>query len=195
MTLGTKQDYAQHRKCSKSYLSKKGIKEMLEQAMVVDPADGKKKIDFEKADALFSQSRDPARYMGKETSQPLRSETAIDGAPQTFAAPAPGSYESERTRSMRIKAEREELDLLERKKELIPVAATMLAINAAGAQIKEFLQSRNTRLSEQAATMTNPREIKAMLDEDDRTIFKAINDDFLRRIAPYISPEHQPAIN
>lgn len=59
--LGTKKDYADLRGWNKAYLSKADVKERLAGAMVIDTADGKKKLDFDKADKIFEETADPAR--------------------------------------------------------------------------------------------------------------------------------------
>ncbi len=195
MTYGNKKEYAAHRGCKPAYVSKKGIKELVAQAMEIDPSDGKLKINFEKADQILASASDPARaeFKNSNTNPEIKTGPAADQP--SPAAPAAGTYHDSKTRRALVDAEKAELDLMERKKQIMPVAGAITAVNAAGAAIKEYLQARNTRLSEQAATMTNPREIKAMLDADDRALFETINHDFLRRISPYLEEDLQPAIN
>ncbi len=188
MTYGNKKEYAAHRGVTPAYVSKKGIKELIEQAMEIDPSDGKRKINFEKANAIIANAADPARAEFKKENLATDKSAGAETKPPA-AGPAPGSYHDGKTRLAQINAEKAELDMLERKKQIMPVAGTIQALNAAGSTIKEFLQARNTRLSEEAASMTNPREIKAMLDADDRAMFEAINDDFQRRIEKYTGGE------
>lgn len=199
MPLMTKKDYAARgiaqtdgtfRAVSKAYLSKRETKERLKDAMV--KTDKGELIDSEKADAIFQSTRDPARYMAAASAnKPTQAESPASSS----AAPAPGSYESERSRSMRVRAEMDELELSMKKKELVSVSAVSAAIIAAGSTIREHLQSRNTRISELAATMSNPREIKKALDDDDRTMFSLINNDFSQRISDILGDSPSAATN
>lgn len=194
MTYGSKKEYAAHRDVSPAYISKKGIKELVEQAMEIDPSDGKKKINFERADQILADAADPARADFKKSSAPAKEESETETKAQP-SAPAPGSYHDGKTRLAQINAEKAELDLLERKKGLLPVTTTIAAIAAAGSLIKEHLQGRNTRIAESASSMTNPREIKAMLDADDRVMFETINNDFQQRLSSFIGEGPTTAAN
>lgn len=186
VTYGNKKEYAAHRGCSAAYISKKGIKELVEQAIETDPSDGKTKINFEKADALIRDTGSPAHQAAKESAAEIQAASSEVARP----APAPGSIYDSKERIAKINAEKAEMELLERKRELMPVNQTIAAIKAAGATIKEYMQARNMRLAEQAATMTNPREIKAMLDADDLNLFETINNDFQRRVEEYIGGDN-----
>lgn len=176
--LGTKEQYAARgirqpdgsfRPVTKAYLSKKKNLLMLEPAMEIDPADGKRKINFETADALFLKNRDPSRFVGQKKNQdfPAAEET----------------YESVKRRQALVKLEQEMMDLAERKDQTLPRAETMAAVSAAFLAIREKLQARNRSLSEQSSTMTDVREINAMLDASDRMLLETVSDEFMRRVS------------
>jgi hypothetical protein len=181
MALMTKSDYAKHRGCTKAYLSKPAIVDRLKLAMVAD-AQGRMLVDSEKADAIFAEARDPSKYLGRQ--MPADSGRRLVKA---------DGYEATRTRREQLKVQEAELDLAERKRQTVARSGVVSAGAAAGQLIRGHLQARNRRLAELAATMTDARAIKQMLDDDDRTMLETVSDDFVRRIQG--AGDEQPTVN
>lgn len=165
--------------CSAANISKQ--LERLRPAIV--EVDGKEKIDSEKADEILKMNRDTARYRGPGDSN------------SGDATPSPGSMDDIRRQQALAKLAEQQLDLAQRKGETLPRAATMATVAAAATSIREHLQARNRRLAEQAATMTDAREIKAMLDKDDRAMLEMISHDFMQRISPGSEGDHEYTVN
>jgi hypothetical protein len=186
MALMTKSAYAKHRvaqghQCSKQFLAKPAIVERLRPAMVAD-AEGRMLVDSDKADAIFAETRDPSKYLGRATAgEPKARLTRPDG------------YEAMRTRREQLKVQEAELDLAERKRQTIARSGVVAAGATAGQLIRGHLQARNRRIAELAATMTDAREIKQMLDADDRVMLETVSDDFMRRIQG--AGDEQPTVN
>lgn len=176
MKLGTKQQYAAHRGCTKAYLSKPEIVERLRPAMVSDPASGRLLVDFEKADALFVQHRDPSRFLGRTAALGPRPTRDADGKPNTFET-------TKHDREL-LKLEQDQMNLLDRKSQTLSRKDTEAACAAAGQLLRDSLQSRNQRLADKAATMKDAREIKIMLDAADRSMIETVNDALVRRLFP-----------
>lgn len=169
--LGTKSQYAAKKGFSKAYLSKRGVKTMLEAAIEIDPADGKRKLNFEKADALFEKNRDPSRYLNKPENRRLQ-------------GPAEGSFEDAKRQRELLKLEREQMDLLERKGQTLSRQAVEDAFAAAGHILRDELQARTKRSAEKASTMKDARAIQIMLDEQDRAALQAMTDALKRKLFP-----------
>ena len=169
----TKKDYAARRGCSPAYLSKKETAARLAPAMVRGE-NGAWMIDSDIADKIFKDTADPARKIGKAGG----AKTAAGGS----AAPEAGTYENVRTESALVKLEHERLDLAARKGQTVPRHSVYEAAAGAGQAIREYLRGRNQRIAEQASTMTDARQIRAMLEESDRVMLQMISDDFMRRI-------------
>ncbi len=165
----TKAEYARRKNWDRSYLSQAEALSKIAPALTTVSRPGKKDremIIVDIADKIFAGNTDPSKVR-KITQE---------------AAPADGSFTSTKTEREKVRLESESLDLAERKGQTLPRAQTTAAVAAAGTQIREHLQARNRRIAEQASTMTDPREIKAMLDNDDRAMLEMISHDFLRRI-------------
>jgi hypothetical protein len=188
--LGTKAQYAARgiknpddtfRQVSKAYLSKAGVKEMLEGALVQDPNNSNKKLlDFDKADELFAKNADAARAevvakrnaAGNGKSNPEDEDTGE------------ATYTQIRNNKELAKLEQVRLDLLERKAETISRQSVLDATAAAGQKIQEHLRACSRRLSEKVATMTDAREIKTVIDEEIRRTLETVSDDLERKLNP-----------
>lgn len=175
---GSKAEYARLRGWSKAYLSKADVKERLAPAEFVDPNDGKKKIDFDKADEIFAQTSDPARNKAAASAeQDMPSETSTD-----TGNPAGGGFHNIKTSREALKLHNETLDYEERRGSLIRMDETINAMTNAGKILQERLKSRNKRIAEQIQTISDPLVIKTKLDESDREILKEISDALAERI-------------
>lgn len=182
MAAISKTEYAARIGVTKAYLSKRSVKDRLAPAMVL--VDGKLMIDADLADAIFAKTRDPSRYLGKKKP---------DRAPQRPSAPssavepdadlAPGeSFEKTKQQRESVKLEQDRLNLAARKGQTLPKQDVERACLAAAQAIRHHLRARNRHIAEKAATMDEAREIKVMLDEDDRGMFEFLSHEFARKL-------------
>ena len=187
MPLMTKADYAARgikqydgsfKKCSKAYLSKGAMKARLEPAMRAD-TDGVLKIDSDMADQILRETKDPSRSMSH-----------MKPTPGT-ASPKTGTFEAVRTDRERAKLENEQLDLAERKGETMSRVEVVRAVMAAGQIIKDQLKNNSRRLAEKFSTMTDVREIRSVMEQENSALLTQISNDFLRRL-PNIDIEREP---
>jgi hypothetical protein len=168
--FGTKAEYAKHRGCSKAYLSKPDVAERLEAATERDPADGKWKINFDKANEILAATSDPAR---------AKPAPASEVAPESNT---PGFHD--------IKTRREELkftsDLIELQRQLGNTLDRQKTVDACtwwGKSVMDALKARNRRMGEILSTLNDPREIRAALDKSDYETFRSLSDDFRRKLS------------
>lgn len=182
MTLLTKTEYALHRGVSKAYISKKNIRALLAPATEKD-TEGREKINVEKADAILDQNTDGQR---NKRSKPKGGRQAGGDGDKAAASPAPeeNSYEATRRRHEEIKLENSQIDLEQKKGSLIFRDEVERACAAAGQLIREHLTARNRHIADKAATMTDARAIKAMLDEADRLMLETVSNDIVRKLFP-----------
>ena len=186
----TKSDYAGLKDWNKSYLSKKSVKARIAPAMVGDL------IDADIADEIFKTTTDTAKVRKSQPKiQPPNDSVEPGTAPPPTGAPEPGSMDHIRRQQAQAQLDKQLLDLAERKGQTLPRAETMAAVAAAGTALREHLQSRNRRLAEQASTMKDAREIKAMLDADDRAMLEMISHDFMRRVSGEEEGAGEPTVN
>lgn len=181
MTLVTKSEYALHRNVSPAYISKKNIKALLAPAIEADPKTGREMINLEKADQLLDQNTDSQR---NKHNKPQNPETGGGG---NKAAPSNGadSYETIRRTHEEAKLQHTLLDLEQKKGNLLFRDEVERACAAAGQMIREHLSSRNRHIADKAATMTDARAIKALLDEADRMMLETVSNDILRKLFPH----------
>lgn len=196
MPLMTKSEYAAYLGVSRAFISKKSTKEKLVSAEVVSDL-GKTLIDSDLADKIFKITEDPARAPFRKRKD---TKTEVVDIPDAGFSDEEDTgllrgYEKSRAEREAIKVEHSKLDLLQRKGETVLRQDVVRAVSNAGAAIREHLQARNRRLAEQASTMRDAREIKAMLDADDRAMLEMISDDFLRRVSDSGSGGQPPTIN
>lgn len=170
--LLTKTEYAVHRGVNKAYISKKNIKALLEPAMETDPADGKIKVNVEKADKILNENTDTKRQQ-KPLTPPAAEESSEDN-----------SYEATRRKHEQIKLESAQLDLEQKKGNLLFKDDVERAISAAGQQIREHLTLRNRAIADKAASMTDAKAIKSMLADDDRRMLETVSNDIIRKLYP-----------
>jgi hypothetical protein len=177
MPLMTKAEYARHRGCSKPFISKSLDK--LATAIVLDEK-GRERIDSEKADAIFAANRDPSRSLpgatGQRRGKPADDETGDD------VLPGDEGFTATKTKRERVKLEHEQINLAERKSQLVPRDGVVAAGAKAGQMIREQLRETNRDLAEKLATMNDTRAILVALEERDRRILGTVSDDFMRRI-------------
>lgn len=179
MTLVNKQQYAVHRGCTKAYLSKKSVKELLAKAMEVDPADGKLKVNLEKADELFAANRDESKYIGRK--KPEKKKPAPE-EPGQNPEPEEGSYHNSRAQLEQVKLENAKIELLHRKGELLYRREVIDAAAAAAHKIQEQMRALSRRLAEKVATMTDQREIKTLIEDEFRMMLELSANEFERKI-------------
>lgn len=175
--LGTKAEYVEHRKanghkCSKPYLSKPEVSKRLEPATLIDPADGKVKLDFDLADKIFETTGDPSRKL------PTAAEKKSDSV-----EPAMQGFTYVKTERERVKLEKERLEHEERLGSTLSLSRTEHACVNVASQIRDELFKRNRRMAEDLSTMTDPREIRTYLDTSVRTLLKGLSDDFMRKLS------------
>jgi len=151
--------------------------ERIAAAMEVDPSDSRLKINSEKADKILLDTQDPSRMMSH-----LRAPS--NGSAATGQV---GAYESVKTDAARVKLEDAQLDLAQRKGELLSRKEVETALSACGQIIRDNLKSNSRRLAEKFSTMNDPREIRTVMEEENNNLLRQISDDFLRRI-PAIKP-------
>lgn len=181
MPLMKKTEYAALKGWSKSYLSKKDIKEKIAPAMTVDEQ-GRKRIDSDIADQIFAATADPAREHLRKDAQASETQAgAVDGNDKN-PEPLLTGYQASRAEREAIKVEQDRLDLLERKGKTLDLDQVVEAHSASAVIIREHLSSAGRRIAEKASTMTDSRAIKSMFDEEMRSAFLAAHHDFTRRI-------------
>lgn len=198
MRAGTKAEYARQRGWSKAYLSKAEVKERLADAEFVDAIDGKKKLDFDKADEIFERTADPARKKPTEKNTlaaPENAETRAAGegeaagatsAPDTAAeaqASGPG-YHDIKTRRELLKLKEEELAYEVRLGNTLSREDVHNATILAGKMLQDKLKSRNKRLADALQTISDPLVIKTKMDESDREILQELSDALIERLSP-----------
>ncbi len=170
---GILQDDGKYKKVSKAYLSKGQMKTRLEPAMRAD-SDGVLKIDADLADEILRNARDPSRSM---------SHMSGSGKPASDRpASNVGTFEAVRTDREKTKLENEKLDLAHRKGDTLAKPDVTKAVSAAGQILRDQLKSNSRRLAEKFSTMTDVREIRAVIDEENSKLLKQMSNDFLRRL-------------
>jgi hypothetical protein len=185
--LGNKTQYAAHRGCKKPYLSKPAVSARLQAAMEIDPADGKLKINFEKADAILARETDTAKVRKPSTPAGVQA-SAGDEDPEL----TPGSMDAARRENIRLKNEDLALKLAEQKGQTLPRAGVVGAAAQAGQSIRENIYALIPGLAERFATMTDAREIRIVMDGALRGCLESVVNDFNRRILPAGAGEGQP---
>jgi hypothetical protein len=185
--FGNKTQYAAHRGCKKPYLSKPAVRERLRGAMEIDPADGKVKINFEKADAILARVTDTA--MVRKPSAPGPSQVLADGKDAELD---PESMDAARRENLRLKNEDLGLKLAEQKGLTLPRAGVVSAAAQAGQSIRENIYALIPGLAERFATMTDAREIRTAMDGALRVCLESVVNDFMRRVQPAGTGEGQP---
>ncbi len=175
MTLGTKQQYAARgilqedgsfKTVNKAYISKADIKQLLEPAMEVDPADNKLKINFEIADQLLLASTDASRVR-KIKSEKDKAETGDDPS-------KPRKVDIQTQREL-VKLEHEQINLMERKKQTLERQAVTDAAAAAGQKLQEALKACAKGLAEQCATMSDSRTIQILMEAEFRKLLEKMS--------------------
>jgi hypothetical protein len=184
--FGNKTQYAAHRGCKKPYLSKPAVSERLRAAMEIDPADGKLKINFEKADAILARVTDTA--MVRKPAAPGPSQAFADGNNDLDHE----SMDAARRENIRLKNEDLALKLAEQKGLTLPRAGVIGAAAQAGQSIRENIYALIPGLAERFATMTDAREIRIVMDGALRGCLESVVNDFNRRIQPAGAGEGQP---
>ena len=171
--LMTKAQYAEKRGVTKAYLSKPQIVELLAPAMVKDPENpAKMKIDPAIADELFNSHSDPARASKRKKAK-ANDDDKSSSDTRSFAS-------TKNDREL-IKLAQDRLALAEKLGQTLSRHEVESAFAGAGQFIREQLKARNHQIADKAATMTDARAIKAMLDESDRLILQTISDELIRK--------------
>lgn len=182
---GTKAEYARQKGWSKAYLSKADVKERLIEAEFIDAADGKKKLDFDKADEIFERTSDPSRQAGADDAQPA----AGSGGMEQGQPPAGAGFHAVKTLREELKYKEEKLAYEVRLGNTLVKEDVKNACIHAGKTLQDKLKSRNKRIAEQLQTINDPLLIKAKLDESDREILQEISDALAERL---FSPSSAP---
>lgn len=167
---GNKKEYAAHRECTPAYLSKADVKERLDQAYEIDPADKKWKINFEKADRILAASADPAR-VAPDTPPPVVAESN---------APKFHDYKTDREK---VKLTQDTLELERSLGNTLDRQKTVDACIWWASAVMDASKARNRRMGEILSTLTDPREIKAELDKSDFELFRSLSDDFREKLS------------
>lgn len=186
MRAGTKADYARGRGWSKAYLSKADVKERLADAEFVDPKDGKKKLDFDKADEIFERTADPSRKRpagdGDNGASAASAGNDLPGEAQPSSEPA--GYHDIKTRRELLKLKEEELAYEVRLGNTLAREDVYNATQMVGKMLQDKLKSRNKRLADALQTITDPLVIKTKMDESDREILQELSDALAERLFP-----------
>lgn len=191
MPLMTKEKYAElgipqadgtRKKVSKAYLSKGMMAQRLAGAMEMDMASGRMMLNSDKADEIITETKDPSRGMSHMNGG--------SGLKPTKGAKI-GAFEQIKTDNARVKLEHEQLDLADRKKQLLTVKDVIVAAAAVAQIIQSNFKSRERRLAEKFSTMKDAGEIAAIMAEEDRALLQQCSDDFHRRL-PNIQQEGDP---
>lgn len=172
IALMTKSELAEHLEVSKAYLSKPDVTARLEPAKKIEP-DGTVKYDVNHAKEILKKTADPARSEYSKIAQQM-SEPEHGGGDNHL-------YEV-KTQRERVKLQNEEIDLEVRLGNTMAKQDVVAAVSVGFQSFREKLMSRNRSIAEQVATMSDVREIKILLDDQDRTMLMGISDDFSRRL-------------
>lgn len=168
-----KAEYAKHRGCSDTYVSRLG---KMDPPLLVMTPDGR--VDVAKSDALIAYHRDPARG-GVRTATPASVATS---APQEARRVPPGGGElslpanddsayKEAARRERIaKARIAELELAEKAGQLVRREEVEAAIFGLARQAMESLDALADRLAPQLAAEMDVERIHALLTQHVRRI-------------------------
>lgn len=186
--LGSKKEYADLNGWTKAYLSKADVKERLAGAMVIDTADGKKKLDFDKADEIFAATADPARQKKKNTKKNSDSATAAAEIPEAVSSEpvainsAQDSFHSIKTDRERIKLKEEQLSYQERVGNTLSKAEVRNALLKSSRILQEKLKARNRRMAEQLKTISDHLVILTMLNTSDREILEELSNGIIEQL-------------
>lgn len=183
--LGTKKDYADLRGWNKAYLSKADVKERLAGAMVIDTADGKKKLDFDKADKIFEETADPARKKPNTKKNTAASTAAAETAPADTPDPAAveqAGYHSVRTERERLKLREEQAAYQKSIGNTLAKDQVTNALLKATRILQEKLKSRNRRMAEKVKTITDHLVILSMLNASDREILEDLSNGIIEQL-------------
>lgn len=170
------------RGCSPANITKLIKAGRIDDALIKQGA--REKIDSDLADSILAKTLDTAKMRGKPAVVGPLIDTTDHSTKQSHKNTIQGeSLDDIRKKQARVKLEEQKLNLAERKSQTVEKNRVIEACSAAGTAIREHLMSRNRRLAEQASTMNDAREIKAMLDADDRAMLQMISHDFMRRVS------------
>ncbi|MBS7792177.1 hypothetical protein KTR66_19415 [Roseococcus sp. SDR] len=159
-SVGTKAEYAEHRGCSRAYVSK-----LIRQGRLAEPAllpDGR--INFILADQLIGAA--------------IEDEQPAASAPQ--AGP---SYAEQRARREAAEAELAEIKLGTLRGEYVRRSAVRIAAEQVFARALARLGERWGDVAIELAKMTDPAAIAERLAEEQRAAMGAINGEFLEDAA------------
>jgi hypothetical protein len=165
--LITRAAYARLKKWNRSYLSKKFVKEKMAAAIEQCPNTGRELVNVEKADIIFKNDINPAKV--RKSANADQDESASEG------------YASTRTAREKIKLENEQIALLKIKGETLSKKAVMDACALAGQKLQEHLKAGSRRMSEKFATISDARQIKALMDEEFRKMLEHISDELMQK--------------
>lgn len=169
-----KAEYARHRGCSDTYVSRLGKMDLL----VMTP-DGR--VDVAKSDVLIAHHRDPARGGDRTATPALVAQSAAQGSPQSRRVqPAGGelplgsaddsAYKEAARRERIAKARIAELELAEKAGQLVRREEVEAAIFGLARQAMESLDALADRLAPQLAAETDVDRIHALLTQHVRRI-------------------------
>ena len=186
--LGSKKEYADLNGWTKAYLSKADVKERLAGAMVIDTADGKKKLDFDKADEIFAATADPARQKKKNTKKksgsdmPAEETAAVDTNVAADATTPQDSFHAIKTDRERIKLKEEQLAYQQRVGNTLSKAEVRNALLKSARVLQEKLKARNRRMAEQLKTISDHLVILTMLNTSDREILEELSNGIIEQL-------------
>jgi len=161
-------EYARHRRCSPSLISR-----LVKQGRLVMTPEGR--VDVEASDAKLEANRDPRR-IGEVRSRPDRGAGAGRGD-------GPDAIRAARTRSELAIAEARELDLAQRRGELVRKDVAAKAATDAAQAVATGISSMPARIGSRIAAVLNvdARQVQAILDEEADALRASIAD-ALRRL-------------
>lgn len=162
----SKKDFAAYKGWSPSAVSKAISRGKLTQPALLP--DGR--IDRVLADRQLADRSDPARYLsGKQPSLPIDAAARTEGEDdEETAGPAEPAFAAVRSDTERLKQRKlqRELDILD-KKYVLREEVDVDAFSAAR-QLRDALFGLVDMLADQAASMVDPREIKALFRQETR---------------------------
>lgn len=154
------------RACSKEYLSKPDIVELLAPAMHPDPSDPTKQLlDADAALDILKKSADADRqFIGEDPAGP------DDDADEEDAPRRDKELYATKKRRAAIQLQKEEMELATMLGRLLDREEASAAVAASYNKLRERMKERNPRLAEELAGMTSVREIVLFLDSEDRAL-------------------------
>ncbi len=183
MPILSKTEYARHRECAPSYISK-----LLREGRITEIADGehKGKIDSELADRQLEAARDPtkdgvrARWQRAKGDQgtaqlPLQREGETP-APTRPEKPAKGEgYYDHKAKREKFEAHLAELKYLEEVGLLVPAVDVEREFDSLGRSVRDALLNIPDRLAPIIAVEKDPTRVHALLAEEMRVALNELS--------------------